>query len=320
MLLGSRHLDHIWALVLAGGDGVRLRPVVRDIVGDERPKQYAPLLGERSLLGQTLDRTSALIPSSRTLVVALERHAPYLALERLDPCATVLLQPDNRDTALGILYPAHWIARRDPEATLVVCPSDHFIGEPAAFMAHVADVVDFVEGHPSWLVLVGAHPTEPDAEYGWVEPGDELGRTDAGAICRAGRFREKPAPHVVARLFSQGWLWNTFVFVAKAASLIAAGQQFLPDLHERLVWMMAFAGTRREAWAVEQVYAGAPRSNFSVAVLQAGLSTLAVSELPPLLWSDVGTPRRLLRALQALRLSPSWMGRVLEASRLSAVR
>jgi mannose-1-phosphate guanylyltransferase len=312
---GGRAGAQPWALVLAGGEGVRLRPLVRLVCGDERPKQYVPLLGIRSLLRQTLDRTHLLIPPTRTIVVSQRRHGRYLAQQGFDPRLAVLLQPDNRDTALGILYPAHWLAWRDPDATLVVVPSDHFVREEAAFMAHVAGVLAFVERDPDWLVLLGAHPTEPDPDYGWIEPGEELSRAGPGGIFRAGRFREKPAAHVAAHLLARGWLWNTFVFAAKVGTIIAAGRELLPDVHDRLVRLAAVAGTPREARVLERVYADTPRCNFSVSILQAGLPNLAVSELSSVLWSDLGSPRRVLRLLQQLRLSPPWVGRVASAVR-----
>ena len=73
--------DHLWAVVLAGGEGVRLQPLVRHVCGDERPKQYVPLLGSRSLLRQTVDRAARLVPADRTIVVTLQDHAAYVAAE-----------------------------------------------------------------------------------------------------------------------------------------------------------------------------------------------------------------------------------------------
>src|SRR5262245_10853882 len=112
---------HLWAIVLAGGEGVRLRPLVRLLCGDERPKQYAPVLKRRTLLGQTLDRVARLVPPERTVVVTLEKHARYVAAELLQTSRPwILAQPENRGTAAGVLFPAHWIHAQDPEATVVV--------------------------------------------------------------------------------------------------------------------------------------------------------------------------------------------------------
>jgi len=297
-----------WAVVLAGGEGMRLSSVTRAIVGDDRPKQYVPLIGANSLLRQTLSRVAQLSPRERTLVVTQQRHASWLAADLGTHCEPkLLLQPENRDTAAGVLLPVYWIARQDPDATVVVYPSDHFVLEEAAFAAHVAEVIAFVDRQRDGIVLLGARATEPDTEYGWIEPGDAVGATASGLICRVARFREKPTPQAAAMCLAREWLWNTFVMVAKASTLVSVADVLLPGLHRRFTAAAPFLGTPREAWALEQAYATLPRQNFSETVLQAGLPFLAVSALPPLTWSDLGTPQRLFTLLRTLGISPAWM-------------
>src|SRR5215468_10174592 len=102
--------SHVWAIVLAGGEGVRLRPLVRHVCGDERPKQYVPLLDSRTLLRQTVDRAAQLVPAERIIVVTLQDHATYVANElRAGQTFRILVQPEGRGTAAGVLFPAHWI-------------------------------------------------------------------------------------------------------------------------------------------------------------------------------------------------------------------
>jgi mannose-1-phosphate guanylyltransferase len=287
---------------------MRLRSVTRAIVGDDRPKQYVPLLGGDSLLRRTLTRAAGLSPTERTVVVSQRRHAGWLATEL---CAhgplTLLLQPENRDTAAGVLLPVYWIAARDPEATVIVYPSDHFVLEEAEFLAHVAEVVSFVDRRRDGIVLLGARATEPDTGYGWIEPGDIVGSTASGPICRVARFREKPTPRAAAMCLAREWLWNTFVMVARASTLVSVADVLLPDLHRRLTAVTPFFGTRHEASALEQTYASLPRHNFSETVLQAGLPFLSVSALPPLTWSDLGTPQRVFKLVRALGIAPPWM-------------
>jgi mannose-1-phosphate guanylyltransferase len=100
-----------WAIVLARGrEGLRLRPLVRQTVGADRPKQYVPLLGQRSLLRQTLDRVSLVIARERTVVITASRHLGYVNEEFASTIRpTILAQPFDRGTAAGVLYPAHWI-------------------------------------------------------------------------------------------------------------------------------------------------------------------------------------------------------------------
>ena len=297
-----------WAVVLAGGEGMRLRSVTRAIVGDDRPKQYVPLISADSLLRQTMNRAARLSPGERTLVVSQQRHADWLAADLgAHRHPKLLLQPENRDTAAGVMLPVYWIAARDPDATVVVYPSDHFVLEEAAFAAHVAEVVAFVDRQRDGIVVLGARATEPDTDYGWIEPGEAVGATASGPICRVARFREKPTPQAAARCLAREWLWNTFVMVANASTLVSVADVLLPGLHRRFTAATPFLGTRREGWALEEAYASLPRQNFSETVLQAGLPFLAVSALPPLTWSDLGTPQRLFKLLRTLGIFPAWM-------------
>jgi mannose-1-phosphate guanylyltransferase len=286
----------VWAIVLAGGEGVRLRPVMRELFGDERPKQYAPLTGPASLLRQTLDRVARLIPLERTVIVSHQHHSRYIAREiGIGPDPQVLYQPQDRGTGAAVLFAAHFIQQRDHGATVAVFPSDHFILEEAAFMAHVAEVIGFVERHPERLVLVGARPTGPEPEYGWIKPGERLGDVKDGPVRRVRGFWEKPDMDKAQQCLDAGWLWNTLVFAVKAGTLIDAGWEFLPIFLERLARSAAFAGTEHEAWAIRQAYALAPTTDFSKSLLQDCPPFLAVSQLPPMTWSDLGTPSRLDR-------------------------
>jgi mannose-1-phosphate guanylyltransferase len=300
-----------WAVVLAGGEGVRLRPLIRQLYGEERPKQYAVLTGSKSLLRQTLDRVALLIPPRRTVVVTRASHIRYLTKELAEcPEVHVLPQPSDRGTAGAVLLAAHWLCLRDPQATVVVFPADHFIREEALFMRHVAEMATYVGAHPEWLVLSGARPTEPEADYGWIEPGERVGWTGRCPLYRVRGFREKPTKELARNLFMSGGLWNTFVFATSVATLIVAGQECLPLLHDRLVRLGVFVGTQYESWALRQAYLFAPTADFSRTVLGSSSLPLAVALAPALMWCDLGTPERVARTLRTLGTSPAWLATV----------
>ena len=184
----------LWGLILAGGEGVRLRPLTRIICGDERPKQYVALTGSRSLLQQTLDRAGRAIPAERTVVIGAETHVGYLTAAMTGHGATVLLQSVDRGTAAGVLLPVHWIRQRELDAVVAVFPSDHLVLEEAAFMDHVTEAADFVNAHPERIVLLAVPATAPETEYGWIEPGPMLGHAGAAPVHAVRRFIEKPSP------------------------------------------------------------------------------------------------------------------------------
>jgi mannose-1-phosphate guanylyltransferase len=197
--------ENCWAVVLAGGEGMRLRSLVRQVLGADRPKQYVRLLGGRTLLRQTLDRVSLAIAPERTLVVTVRHHAGYIAEEFAAAAhPRVLAQPLDRGTGAGVLYPAHWIAWRNPEATVAVFPSDHFLLGEMAFMAHVAEVAAWVERHPERLVLLGAQPTSPEVEYGWIEPAESLGEVSTGTVRAVRQFWESPRWRAPAPAWAPG--------------------------------------------------------------------------------------------------------------------
>jgi mannose-1-phosphate guanylyltransferase len=305
----DRDEGDLWAIVLAGGEGVRLRALTRYLYGEERPKQYAVLTGSKSLLRQTLERVARLIPPQRIVVVTQSAHDRYLGAELAGlPEIQVLSQPSDRGTAAGVLMPAHWIRAKDPRATVAVFPADHFILEEDRFMHHVGEVAHYVRAHPDWLVVLGVPPTDPDPDYGWIEPGARMGWVGHEPVHRVRGFREKPTEESARRLFALGGLWNTFVFAASVTALINAGRECVPLLHDRLVRLALFAGTQYQSWALRQAYLFAPVADFSRTVLESCSLPLAVAHVPTFTWCDLGTPERVARTLRALGAPPpAWL-------------
>lgn len=243
-------------------------------------------------------------------MVTLSTYARYLEAESLAPAAPrVLFQPDEHGTAAGVLLPAHVVHEQDADATLAVFPSDHFILDERAFMTHVVEVAALVERHPDVMVVLAVEPTAAEPEYGWIEPGAVFGTTSTGPVWQVRRFREKPSREAAGACLARGWLWNTFVLVGKARTLIEAGRQTLSTLHDRLSHLIRFLGTPDETWAFRQAYALAPNANFSRVVLEASTSRLVVSRAPVALWSDWGTPSRVIASLRQAGVSPWWFPR-----------
>lgn len=174
---------NLWSVVLAGGDGVRTKEFIRSWLGYEKPKQYCTFVGSRSMFQHTLDRAARLTPWERVVVVAAHHHQ-HEVWSQLDgrPAGMVLLQPKNVDTAAGIYLSLTYVLARDPQATVVIYPSGHFIFPEGLFLSTVNEAVRgsiLLGGRP---VLLAAKPDSLELEYGWIKPGRLLDRAEKAAI------------------------------------------------------------------------------------------------------------------------------------------
>ena len=291
--------QHLWALVLAGGDGIRLQSLTRLIAGAPLPKQYCRILGDRSLLEATLERVAPLVPAERTLAIVNRAH---LALARPQlarlPAANVLAQPRNLDTGPGILVSLLELARRDADATVAIFPSDHDIRDEAAFRGHVLEMARLVARRPDEIVLLGARPDRPETGYGYVAPGRRV--EDTGAAFRVLAFHEKPARSLAARIIRRGGLWNSFVMVGGVARFIALLRALRPDDVARLAPLPA------DPDALGPAYDQMPPWNFSRGFLARIPQHLLVFRADGLGWSDWGTPESIERTFATMGIVPPW--------------
>ena len=152
-------------IVLAGGNGKRLAPFIRQIRADDLPKQYVNLSGSRSMLEHTFHRAEKLISPERLFTVVGRNHLEYPEARRqllARPKGTIVVQPENKETAPGLLLPLMHLYKGYPTSTVAVFPSDHFIVEEDLFMLHVQRAFRVVEQDASRLVLLGVEPSSPE--------------------------------------------------------------------------------------------------------------------------------------------------------------
>jgi mannose-1-phosphate guanylyltransferase len=290
----QRHLDRI---ALAGGNGKRLAAVTRDRHGQVVPKQYCSLLGARSLLGDALARAERLAePASVSIVVAAEHERYWRTELRLRPERTVVVQPQNRGTAAGVLLPLLPIARRDPDAVVVLLPTDHFVEDEGALSATLREAMAAAWRDPQRVLLVGIRPDAPESDYGWILPGAGSGR-----CLPIERFVEKPSRQVACELLRSGGVWNSFLLVGAVSAFVQLYRRKLPEL------LAAFAalGRDRAPRQLQRLYATLPEADFSRDLLQGSESSLGLFIAPPCGWTDLGTPSRVASCVSAL-LGPRW--------------
>ncbi|HET6370406.1 MAG TPA: sugar phosphate nucleotidyltransferase [Nitrospiria bacterium] len=296
---------NLWGIVLAAGGGNRIRHFIEKRYGMDSPKQYVAFTGKRSMLQHTLHRVETLIPSDRTLVVVDPKHGKDIRTQLYErPDNTVIFQPCNRETAPGVLLPLMHIYKRDPEARVAIFPADHFILEEDRFMAHVSLGDEVVRHHPDQIVLLGVRAEGPETEYGWIEPGEPLGERFGTRVRRLGHFLEKPDLPAAREFFRKGFLWNTFVMVAKAETLIELAKAHLPNIWSHFDRILDAIGTNQEHHVVEAEYRNMERATLSRGILEKSISRMSVIEIEGVFWSDWGSEERVLATLEKIGRLP----------------
>lgn len=279
-----------WGIVLAGGEGERLKPLIRQWLGHEKPKQFCALTSDKTLLEETLDRVSGLVPRERLVTIIGRDHRAFM-----NGCASragrLILQPAGRETAPGIYLPAAHILKADPSATVLIFPSDHFISSGPAFSACVRKAAAMAERWPEKIVLLGAIPDGPEEDYGWIEP-DRSWSTASGAM-KVARFREKPGSKEAAQMFGEGCLWNTMVMAVKVGTLWEMGRACLPEMMEHFDALLPALGTASEPVALAAAYRRLGRHNFSRDIVERLPERVMVLPMQGVEWSDLGRPARI---------------------------
>jgi mannose-1-phosphate guanylyltransferase len=264
-----------WGSVLATGDGQRMRKLALRVFGRERPGQYCPV-GGVTLIEHTIRRVACLVPPERILTVIGNGHSVYLDPEVQLP-GRILEEPANRGTGACVMLPLVYVLARDPEATVLILPSDHFIVPDDQFVAHLERAALLSECLPNRLVVLGAAPTRPQADCGWVEAGPLLEGMDGYGARSVKRFYEKPSHEEAARFLQRGYFWNTRIMAVKARALWTMGQQLFPGMMRRFENLLDLlklvnsgnAGRDLEKLALRDVYRGLETTNFSRKILQA---------------------------------------------------
>ena len=270
-----------FCVILAGGTGTRLWPLSQVA----KPKQFLDIAGlGRTMLQLTYDRFAPICQPDHIVVVTLSDYR-HLVEEQLPdvPKANILCEPFKRNTAAAIALASRFIAASDPDATLIVTPSDHLILNPDAFLSSVRCAVDYAQAH-SDTVTIGVKASRPETAYGYIQVGEHV--DDNSSVMRVKTFTEKPNPDMAQVFFDCGdFCWNSGVFVWRRDVIDSAMIDFVPSLSQAFDRLPPSASDWTDD-SVRSVYEQCETISVDYAVLEKARNVVVC--LTSALWSDIG--------------------------------
>lgn len=269
-----------YAILMAGGVGSRFWPVSTT----EFPKQFHDMLGTgETLIQKTFSRLSKLIPIENILILTNEKYND-LVLEQLPQVSQsqVLLEPAMRNTAPCILYASLKIQKQNPDAVMVVAPSDHWIEDEVAFVNDLQQSFDFCTENNA-LMTLGIQPTFPNTGFGYIEYNQ-----DATFIKKVAQFREKPDYEMAKAFLKSGnFVWNAGIFIWSVQAITAAFEKFQPVMNNLFLSGLDSFNSIDEHSFITENYALAENISIDYAILEKAQN---VYLLPASFdWNDLGT-------------------------------
>ncbi len=276
-------MKHAYAIIMAGGSGTRFWPLSRR----RRPKQLLTLLGQKTLLEETVARLRGAIPPDRIYVYTSEilKNACARCLRDI-PRSHLIAEPAARNTAPTIGLAAHEILGRDPEGIMVVLPADHVIRKGPQFRRVLRAACQWAS-EKGRSVTIGLKPTRPESGYGYIRTGQPAGTAEGEAIVAVERFTEKPPLEAALEYFASGqYLWNGGMFIWRASTLLRNLERAKPELARGLA-KIAAAGGVRSARTLRRIFPRLEKVSIDYAVMES-VSNCFVIEAD-IGWSDVGS-------------------------------
>ncbi|MBI5967216.1 MAG: mannose-1-phosphate guanylyltransferase [Deltaproteobacteria bacterium] len=282
----------VYVAIMAGGGGTRFWPWSRE----ERPKQILPIISNRSMIWETVERIRSFTSSGKIFIITsrsqakeLQREAPQI------PQSNLLLEPLGKNTAPCLCLAALYIQKLNPEAIMVVLPADHFIADRRGFLRTLKAAVGFTAKR-NFLMTLGIPPTEPETGYGYIQKGETLGKVKGISVFKAKAFREKPTRAKARAYLRTGkYLWNSGMFIWKVGVFLAALEKYLPQLYEEMRPLQNHLGTARGEKLLEKVYARCQPVSVDYGIMEKAENVALIEA--QFHWDDVGSWAALCKIL-----------------------
>lgn len=308
------------AIILAGGEGVRLRSLTTRITGAPTPKQFCPLMGDLSLLQQTVRRVGFSFPPERIITVVNREHESFYSRQLSEvPASQLVVQPIARGTAPAIIYALYRALQFGRDTCVAVFPSDHYVDNDALFMRHVEHAFAITDARPELTVLLGTAPERPESSFGWIEPAERIPHR-VSDVFAVRSFWEKPSHPSVLKLMAANALWNTFVMAGRVSTLLGLLLATEPALYNLFASLKEFFGTAAEPSKIQELYPRLDSVDFSSRVLSRSPKNLAVLKVRGIKWSDLGEAARVLETIRCAGIRPWWMAALSDSPSDKAAR
>lgn len=287
-------MKNTYAVIMAGGGGTRLWPISRK----KHPKHLLPLLGEDSLFCSTWKRLEGLVPAKRILVVTNAEQAAQLKAQAPQlPAENFLIEPEPRGTAAVVGLAAVAVMKRDPEAVMMVLPSDHFIRNQDLF--HLVMRAAVKAARRGYLVTLGIKPTFSSTGYGYIQQGKSLEEKYDYPAYHVLRFKEKPDETKARQMLAGGdHSWNSGMFIWRVDRILAEMRRLMPDLAGALERIGAGWGTAEQETVLGREWMKVETNTIDYGVMERA-ENVAVLPAGGLEWSDVGAWDALFDVLLA---------------------
>ena len=274
-------MNNRYCVIMSGGVGSRFWPFSRT----DCPKQFLDFLGTgRSLIQMTYDRFVRLIPKENIFIASNEVYKD-LILEQLPEIQEdrILLEPQSRNTAPCIAWAAYHIQAINPNANIVVAPSDHLILNETAFLSVIEQGFDFVSSRPALLTL-GITPNRPETGYGYIQ----VGENGENGISTVKTFTEKPNAELAKVFVESGeFFWNAGIFLWNVQSIIKAIQRYLPEISSRFEEGIPVYNTDAEKDFIAHNFPACPNISIDFGVMEKASNVFMLQA--DFGWSDLGT-------------------------------